>query len=68
MGALHSATLSLLGNFSCFFVSCCFFSKSTFSKKNISGIQSEFQTVWIQISPDVLLVLIWVQIVCKGYQ
>ena len=28
----------------------------------------ESQTVWIQIRPDVLLGLIWVQTVCKGYQ
>ena len=26
------------------------------------------QTVWIQIRPDVLLGLIWVQTVCKCYQ
>ena len=29
---------------------------------------SECQTVWIQIRTDVLLVLIWIQNVCKGYQ
>ena len=26
------------------------------------------QTVWIQIRPDILSGLIWVQTVCKGYQ
>ena len=26
------------------------------------------QTVWIQIRPDILSGLIWVQIVCTGYQ
>ena len=34
----------------------------------LSGIPSECQRVWIQIRPDVLLGLIWVQTVCKGYQ
>ena len=29
---------------------------------------SECQTIWIQIRPDILLGLIWVQTVCKGYQ
>ena len=53
-------TLCLLGTFSEFFVLCCFFSKSTFS--------SMCQTVWIQIRPDILSGLIWVQTVCKGYQ
>ena len=35
---------------------CClwiFFQKLTFSKKNLSGIPSECQTVWIQIRPDI---------------
>ena len=26
------------------------------------------QTLWIQIRTNILLVLIWVQTVCKGYQ
>ena len=29
---------------------------------------SEFQTVLIQIRPDVLSALVWIQTVCKGYQ
>ena len=37
-------------------------------RKIISGIPSECQTVWIQIRPDVLWGLIWVQTVCKGNQ
>ena len=37
-------------------------------QKILSGIQSEFQTVWIQIRTDILSVLIWVQTVCKGCQ
>ena len=44
-----------------------FFSKLTFLKI-ISGIPSECQTDWIQIRLDMLLGLIWVQSVCKGYQ
>ena len=44
-------------------------SKSTFSQKfNLLGIPSEWQTVCIQIRPDVLSGLIWVQVVCKGFQ
>ena len=33
-----------------------------------SGIPSECQTDWIQIRPDVLSGLIWVQSVCKCYE
>ena len=32
------------------------------------SIPSECQTVWIQVRPDILSGLIWVQTVCKGYQ
>ena len=31
-------------------------------------IPSGCQTVWVQIRPDILSSLIWVQTVCKGYQ
>ena len=60
----------MLGNFACFFflLSEDFFFKINYLKKNLSGIPSECQTVWIQIRPDVLSGLIWVQTVCKGYQ
>ena len=34
----------------------------------IFSIPSGCQTVWIQIRPDVLSGLIWVQTVCKGYR
>ena len=37
-------------------------------RKILSGIQLECQTVCIQIRPDVLSGLIWVQIVCTVYQ
>ena len=36
--------------------------------KCLSGISVECQAVWIQIMPDVLSALVWVQIVCKGNQ
>ena len=62
----------MLGNFACIFVVCGFFSfKNNIlkkKKKNVSGITSECLTVWLQIKPDILLGLIWVQTVCKGYQ
>ena len=38
------------------------------SQKILSEILSECQTVWIQIRPDILSGLIWVQIVCNGYK
>ena len=37
-------------------------------QKTLSGIPFECQTVWIQIRPDILSVLIYVQTVCKHYQ
>ena len=37
-------------------------------QKNLSKTLSECQMVWIQIRPDVLLVLIYVQTVCKDHQ
>ena len=36
-------------------------------RKNIAGIPSECHTIWIQIRPDILLSLIWLQTVRKGY-
>ena len=36
--------------------------------KLLSGISSECQTDWIQIRPDKMSGLIWVQSVCKGHQ
>ena len=62
-------TLCMLGNFA--FLFCLwifFFLKIIFFKNNLSGIPSECQTVRIQIRPDILSGLIWVQTVCKGYQ
>ena len=57
-------TLCTLGNVSCFFVVCCFF-RNQFFQKILSGIPSKCQTDWIQIRPDILSGLIWVQTVCK---
>ena len=34
----------------------------------VFSIPSGCQTVWIQIRPNILAGLIWVQTVCKGYQ
>ena len=44
------------------------FFKINYFEKFLSGIPSECQTDWIQIRPDVLSGLIWVQSVCKGYE
>ena len=50
------------------FLSSADFFQNQFFRKILSGIRSECQTVWIQIRPDVLSGLIWVQTVCKGHQ
>ena len=49
---------------------CCLliFFKINFFQKILSGIPSECQTVWIQIRPEIILGLILLQTVCKGYQ
>ena len=65
---LPPLTLCMLGNFACFFIVWIFYLKTEFFKKNLLGIPSEYQTVWIQIRPDILSGLIWVQTVCKAYQ
>ena len=44
------------------------FSQNKLFRKTLSGIPSECQTDWIQIRPDILPGLIWVQTVCKSYQ
>ena len=44
-----------------------FFSKLSFSKNSFRNIII-VSTVWMEIRPDKVLVLIWVQTVCKGYQ
>ena len=38
-----------------------------FFRKVLSGTPPECQTVWIQIRPNILSGLVWVQTVCKGY-
>ena len=47
-----------------FLSSADFFQNQLFEERK----PSECQTVWIQIRPEVLSGLIWIQIVCKGYQ
>ena len=44
------------------------FLRNSFRTKILSGIPSECLTDLIQIKPDILWGLIWVQTVCKGYQ
>ena len=61
-------TLCLLGNFARLFLSSADFFENQLFRNILSGIPSECQTVWIQIRPDILSGLIWVQTVCKGYQ
>ena len=61
------STLCMLGNFSCFSCRLLTFQILTF-QKILSGTVSECQIVWIHIRTDILLVLIWVQTDCKGYQ
>ena len=54
--------------FHTFLLSSADFFKINCFKKNLSGILTECQTVWIQIRTDILSVLIWAQTVCKGFQ
>ena len=44
------------------------FFKNNFFWKTLSGKPEECQTIWIQIRPDILSGLIWIQTVCKVYQ
>ena len=44
------------------------FFKTNFLQKILSGIPSEDEKDWIQIRSNILLGLIWVQSVCKGYE
>ena len=53
--------------FMLFLSSADFFQNQLF-RKILSGIPSECQIAWIQIRPNVLLGLTWVQTVCKSYQ
>ena len=57
----------MLGIFHAFLLSADFFQNQLF-EKILSGISSECQKDWIQIRPDYMLGLIWIQIVCKSYQ
>ena len=50
------------------FLSSADFFQNQLFRKILSGIPSECQAVWIQIRPDILSGLIWVQTVCKSYQ
>ena len=45
-----------------------FFFQNQLFRKFLPGIPSECVTDWIQIRPDVLSGLVWVQSVCKSYQ
>ena len=51
-----------------FFLSSADFFQNQLFQKILSVIPSECQTDWIQIRPDILSGLIWLQTVCKSYQ
>ena len=55
----------MLGNCSCFYFRPLTFFKIKLLKTNHPGPPSRCQTIWIQIKTAILLVLIWVQTVCK---
>ena len=69
---LHSAAYTLaippFVNFACNFCRLVIFFQNQLFQKFLSGISSEYQTVCIQIRPDISSGLIWVQTVSKGYQ
>ena len=55
--------------FFCFLSSVDLFQNNPISKNSFRNtLPSECQTVWIQISPNILSGLLCVQTVCKGYQ
>ena len=60
--------LCLLSKFLHALLSSADYFQSQVLRKILSRIPSECQTIWIQIRPDFLSGLIWVQTVCKGYQ
>ena len=66
----HLMTLNpcMLGNFAFFFLSSADFFQNKLFRIRILRVPSEWQTVWIQMRPDILSGLICVQIVCKGYE
>ena len=64
LNSFNSAPWEIFHAFLCLLI---FFQNKLF-RKIFSGIPSECQTNWIQIRPDILSGLIWVQSVCKGYQ
>ena len=53
----------MLYNFSWFYV---IFKIPFFSKTNLISLEGQID--WIQIRPDILSGLIWVQVACKGYK
>ena len=57
---LDAITFLMLGNFIYLLSSADFFGLNFFH-----NYKSEYQTVWIQIMPDILSGMIWVQTVCK---
>ena len=63
----------MLGYFACWVILHAFLSSAAFFQTQLflsilSGIPSECQIVWIQVRPNILSGLIWVQSVCKSYQ
>ena len=50
------------------FLSSADFFQNQLFRKILSGLPLQCQTVWIQIKPDALSGLIWVETVNKGYQ
>ena len=61
-------SIYMLDNCSCFNFRLQTYFKIYFLQINHPGHLKEWQTVWIQIKADILLVLIWFQTVCKGYR
>ena len=59
--------ICMLGNYVRSFVLCGFFFKINVFKKNIPIISSGCQTFWIQNRPDILLSIIRVPTVYKGF-
>ena len=66
--AVVRLTCCMLGIFFMILLSSADFFLNYFFFKYLLEMPSECQTFWIQIRHNILLGLIWDQIVCKGYQ
>ena len=64
-GTLNNPLTLCMPKYFMIFLSAADFFQNQLSPKIFSGILSDGQTLWIQIRPDIMSGLIWLQTVCK---